>query len=73
MAFAALSDHRSLATTAQPDQRAGLKLSGFWARLTRALMEARQREADREIARLIELRGGVFTADVEREIERRFL
>jgi len=37
-----------------------------------ALVAARQRQAEREIARFIESRGG-FNDEVEREIERRFL
>ena len=43
------------------------------ARFIAALMESRQRQADREIARYIHLTGGKLTDSGEREIERRFL
>jgi hypothetical protein len=45
---------------------------GFFRRFLAALMAARQRRADLEIARYIEGSGGI-TDSVEREIERRFL
>jgi hypothetical protein len=41
--------------------------------LIAALMEARQRQADREIARYLAASGGKITDEAEREIERRFL
>jgi hypothetical protein len=37
------------------------------------MIESRQREADREIARYIRDNGGRLTDNIEREIERRFL
>lgn len=43
------------------------------SRLFTAMMEARQRAAEREIARFIALNGGKLTDSVELEIERRFL
>jgi hypothetical protein len=46
---------------------------GLFSRLIAALMEARQRQADREIARYLAGTGGRFTDETEREIERRFL
>jgi hypothetical protein len=46
---------------------------GFFHTLLAALMHSRQREADREIARYLDLNGGKLTDGVEREIERRFL
>ena len=45
----------------------------FWRMLIAALMEARQRQADREIARYLAASGGKITDEAEREIERRFL
>ena len=43
----------------------------FFRRLADGMMLARQRQAEREIARY--LNNGKFTDEVEREIERRFL
>jgi hypothetical protein len=42
-------------------------------RVLNALIESRQRHADREIAQYLTLTGGKLTDDVERNIERRFL
>ncbi len=46
---------------------------GFFARAMSAIMEARMRQAEREVARYLAASGGKFTDDAEREIERRFL
>jgi hypothetical protein len=46
---------------------------GWFSRLLTALMETRQHQADREIARYLAGTGGRFTDETEREIERRFL
>jgi hypothetical protein len=46
---------------------------GFFARLMDAMMAARMRQAEREIALYIDHTGGKFTDEAEREIERRFL
>jgi hypothetical protein len=54
----------------QSDVRKG---KGFFARVFDALIVARQRDAEREIARYIAGSGGKFTDETEREIERRFL
>lgn len=56
--------------------KAGTKVApqrGFFARLMDAMMAARMRQAEREIARYLERTGGKFTDEAEREIERRFL
>lgn len=45
---------------------------GLFARFMAGLYEARSRQAEREIAYLIDLKGGRLTDDVERQIERRF-
>lgn len=45
----------------------------WWTRLSDAFAAARMRQADREIARLIELQGGRITDSLERQIERDFL
>lgn len=47
--------------------------SGFFARALAAMMESRQRQANREIAQYLALTGGKLTDEVEREIERRYL
>jgi hypothetical protein len=46
---------------------------GLMSRLLDALMAARMRQAEREIAAFLEHGGGRFTDETEREIERRFL
>jgi len=46
---------------------------GVLRRFLDAVMESRQRQADREIGRFLHDRGSKFTDEVEREIERRFL
>jgi hypothetical protein len=43
----------------------------FWRRLFDAIIESRQRRADREIARYLATRGHLLTDDAEREIMRR--
>jgi hypothetical protein len=48
------------------------RLSPFQA-ILKAMMQSRQRQADREIARYIALNGGKLTDEIERRIERRFL
>jgi|ThiBio_1000_plan_1041568.scaffolds.fasta_scaffold05161_4 hypothetical protein len=45
---------------------------GFWNKLMKSFVEARQRAAEREIARYIALNGGALTDSLEREISRRF-
>lgn len=42
----------------------------FLRRVLDALIESRQRQAEREIARMVALRGGKFTDDLEGEIGR---
>jgi hypothetical protein len=44
----------------------------FLQRLLAAMVKSREKTAQREIERLIRLRGGVLTDDLEREIGRRF-
>ncbi len=46
---------------------------GLFARLLDAMIAARQRQAEREIAAFLRSAGGKFTDETEREIERRFL
>jgi hypothetical protein len=46
---------------------------GFFSRMHAAIVAARVRQAEREIARYLGGNGGKFTDEAEREIERRFL
>jgi hypothetical protein len=46
---------------------------GLFRRLLAAMMAARARQVDREIARYLSGTGGKFTDEAEREIERRYL
>ena len=45
----------------------------LFRQLANAMMAARTRQAEREIARYLRSAGGKFTDEAEREIERRFL
>ena len=45
----------------------------LFGRMIDAMMMARQKQAEREIAGYLKGGGGKFTDEVEREIERRFL
>lgn len=64
-----LTDTLSTATAAQ----ASAKRPGFFARAIAAMKLARQRQAEREIARYLALTGGNLTDEIEREIQRRLL
>ncbi len=72
-------DARDLAFTAAgaPEKAkakvAALPKRGLLARLLDAMMAARMRQAEREVARYLADTGGKFTDEAEREIERRFL
>ena len=57
------------ATAARPPAR----WPGWLARFGQALFDARMRQAEREIARFIEAKGGRMTDDLERQIERHFV
>ena len=45
----------------------------LFTRIVNAFADARTRQAEREVARLISLRGGRLTDDLERQIERHFV
>lgn len=45
----------------------------LWVRLRDAVLAAEQRRTERDIALLIEQRGGRITDDVERQIQRHFV
>ena len=70
MAYAPLALALQDVALPQSDVRKG---KGLFARLFAAMIVARQRDAEREIARYIAGNGGKFTDETEREIERRFL
>lgn len=55
--------------SARPAQRK----PGIFSRILKALEEAQQLRAEREIARYIEAHGGTFTDQVEREIEQHIM
>jgi hypothetical protein len=56
--------------SAPPKAKSG---PGLLRRLLKAMVDARMRQADREIARYLASTGGRFTDATEREIERRYL
>lgn len=58
------------ATRSAPSSR---PTRGLLRRLYDAMIKARQQEAEREIARYLQLSGGKLTDSIEREIERRFI
>jgi len=61
-------DARAIAISQPAEPRRGL-----FRRMFDALIAARMRQAEREIAIYLDGHGGRFTDETEREIERRFL
>ena len=59
-------------TEVRPDHRPQARASAPPSS-SRAMQEARMRQAEREIALYLTRNGGKFTDEAEREIERRFL
>ncbi len=57
--------------TAEPS--AASRRPGLLARFVQSYQETRLRQAEREVAKYIEGRGGRMTDDLERRIERRFI
>ncbi len=75
MAYTSSANELAFTATYAP-AKAGTKVApqrGFFARLMDAMMAARMRQAEREIALYLNRTGGKFTDEAEREIERRFL
>jgi hypothetical protein len=70
IAFASTAP-RTFAFTTLPRFNLNAKFSP-WRMLRDALIEARQRQVEREIGRYLESTGGKLTDEAEREIERRF-
>ena len=73
MASTATFTAPSVASSSQRAAAPAQRRPGLFARLIEGLAAARHRQAEREIARLIQLQGGKMTDSVERQIERRFL
>ena len=70
MAYAHTAINTRDLTIAQPT---ATRRPGLVRRLFDALMAARMRQAEREIASFLASQGDRFTDETEREIERRFL
>ncbi len=70
--MALIQPHSAVALDASDHDLARPK-RGLVARLLDAIMESRQRQAEREIARLIELRGGKLTDSLEFQISQHAL
>lgn len=66
MAFTAAGATTKVPSKARPQR-------GVFGRMLDAMMAARMRQAEREVARYLADTGGKFTDEAEREIERRFL
>ncbi len=69
----ALIQPHSLVVSDASDHALARPKRGLFARLLDAIMESRQRQAEREIARLIELRGGKLTDSLEFQISQHAL
>ena len=67
------ADARSLAFTETKSAPKAAQKRGLFTRVMDAMMAARTRQAEREVARYLADTGGKFTDEAEREIERRFL
>jgi hypothetical protein len=71
------AQHNDFASYVGPSRSARRKASanrpGLLRRLIDAIYESRQRQADREIARILARSGGRITDATEREMTRRFL
>lgn len=66
-------DSRELAFTRPQAAPKAKAKRGLFARMLDAMVAARMRQAEREVARYLADTGGKFTDEAEREIERRFL
>jgi hypothetical protein len=66
MAFTAAGATTQVPGKARPQR-------SLFGRMLDAMMAARMRQAEREVARYLADTGGKFTDEAEREIERRFL
>jgi hypothetical protein len=73
MAYTTSANELAFNATYAPVKAKTAPQRGFFARIMDALMAARMRQAEREIALYLDNNGGKFTDEAEREIERRFL
>lgn len=55
-----------------PSSKEGSSFASMLGRIRDAVVASRQRQADREVARMLHMNGDVLTDAAEREIERRF-
>ena len=69
----AFTQSNPLGASAAADHAVARPKPNLFARLLESLVESRQRQAEREIARLIELRGGKLTDSLEFQISQRVL
>jgi hypothetical protein len=53
----------------RPGQAVAKAATGFLRRIYDALLQSNRRRAERDVARLLQSRGGRFTDSIEREIE----
>jgi hypothetical protein len=56
---------------ATPSTSVRPRKSNFFIRAVKAIMESRQRKADREIAEILSRRGGVMSDEIERRLGQR--
>lgn len=73
MAYTTSANELAFTATYAPAKAKVAPQRGFFGRLMDAMMAARMRQAEREIALYLDHTGGKFTDEAEREIERRFL
>jgi hypothetical protein len=73
MAYFTLAALRGDAFTETSEPAAAPLRRNWFRRIIEAAVAARQRQADREIARFLMTRGGKITDESEREIMQRFL
>ncbi len=61
-----------LASTERTEVAVAASRPSFFKRFLTALIDARQRSAEREIERYISMHGGVLTDSIERDLSRTF-
>jgi hypothetical protein len=75
--MAYVATHRDLPSAIRAETpRAGadkVVKPGFWRRFYDALLDARQRQANRELSQFLVRSGGRLTDDIEREMSQRLL
>jgi hypothetical protein len=61
-----------LATSASTETTVAQPRAGFFKRVLTAMIESRERAAEREIERYIAMHGGMLTDSIERDLSRNF-